>query len=233
MPAKRRRVWSGRRISHAKRRRRPVTSVVPRSLQGSFRYSRPDFEKKFLDTTSNFVAGANILEKYNVNIIPQGDTESERIGRKITIRNIYLRGSAQLTTQTAANVSSVGFRVYILVDTQTNGAAFNTTDFLAASSILSFRNLDNQTRFKVLHDKVYTLTSGGAGQTGASTFNTLEGRRYFKFGKKCNIPIEFDSSAGTGVTATQTVNSIWVCIINTDTNTLNITTETRVRYTDF
>lgn len=216
------------------RRRRPtVVSVVPRPLQGRYRYSRPDFEKKFKDTDIGTAIGAiaATFEKSNLNVVEQGDAENERVGRKITIRNIYVKGTLKLAGPTAAANATETVTLMILVDTQTNGAGFGATDFLEANEWNSYRNLANQTRFKVLWKKDFTLNASGGAASGAAYVLGANGRNFRK-GKKCVIPIEYDNSATDGSIATQRVNSVWFCAIANTGALVTLDGTARIRYTD-
>lgn len=214
------------------RGRKRTVSVVPRPLQGRYRYSRPDFEKKFLDTDLGTIdTVGQALEKVNLNVVPQGDAESERNGRKITVRNIYVKGTLKLNAATAATSTSTVIGLMIVVDTQTNGAAFAATDLLEADEWVSYRNLANQTRFKVLWKKDISLSSSGATATGAA-YAFGENIRAFKKGIKCNIPIEYDNSATTGAVATQRVNSIHFVAHSTKNNLVTLDGTARIRFTD-
>lgn len=218
-----------------RRRRAPrrVQSIVPRPLQGRYQYNVPDFEKKFLDTDIGADIGqiADTLDKSNLNVIVQGDGESERLGRKVTVRNIYCQGSLTLVPATAAATTSTRVKLMVIVDTQTNKATFATAAFLESDAIDSYRNLAYQTRFKVLWSRTYTFNVSGAAPSGAA-YIFGEGKKNFRMGKKCNIPIEFDNSAETGAVGTQTVNSIHLVAIAEDNNIVTLAGTARIRYTD-
>lgn len=173
------------------------------------RYAQPRGEKKFLDTDIGTAFGtltAN-MEKSNLNIIPQGDGESERVGRRVTITDIHIQGSLVLAPPTAASNGSDAVKLMLVVDKQTNKATFGTTVLLEADAIYSYRKLPNATRFQVLWSKTFELNSGGGAASGAA-YVFSENRVTFNKTIRCNIPVEFNDDAATGAIETQTVNSL-------------------------
>lgn len=185
-------------------------------------------ELKFLDTTLSVapMAAAGAVS-VNLNVVPQGDTESMRNGRKIVIKSIWLRGALELTPGAAAVGASADFYRLILVqDKQANGQTFAVTDYLATAGVLSHRNLANTNRFVNLWEMYGPLTSQ-SGVTGASGNAGKSINKYHK----CNIPIEFDATAITGVIGTQRSNSIALITMCADAVTVFNGTF-RIRYSD-
>ncbi len=188
-------------------------------------------EKKFLDTSISDASVTAALTATNLNIVVQGDGESERIGRKMTIKNIRINTYFTLLAATAAASTSETVRCMLVQDTQTNGAAFAAVDLLETDVYNSFRNLANQTRFKVLWSRQYAFKAGGAAASGAA-FVFSEDVKNIKMSKKCNIVIEFDNSATTGAVTTQRSNSLhWVTLSSTGALTVSVGL-CRIRYMD-
>ncbi len=164
-------------------------------------------EKKFLDSANEHsptVTGAVAL----ISAIPQGDGESERIGRKATITNIMFKGHLELGT-VATEVCANRVRICIVVDHSTNGVAFVASDVFntaGTGDIDAYRDLSLVGRFRVLYDKTFTinpqLAGNGTAEQSAVTMRAISGN------VKCCIPIEYDASAATGAITTQQVNSI-------------------------
>ena len=142
--------------------------------------------------------------------ITSGTGESERIGRKVTVTSVLLRGRIILPSTSTVGDTTDTARLIIYIDTQTNGAAATVTNILSTASVNSFRNLDNTSRFRIIHDVVYTLKSQGGAGNGASD-DFVESVRYLKIFKKCFLPIEF--SAGAGTVADLTQNNIGIMAI--------------------
>lgn len=195
---------------------------------GRYRASGRVGEMKFLDTTvaQTTVAAAGTVLSSSLNVVPQGDQQSERIGRKITIKSIHLRGRSILPAGAAYDT----LRLIVYVDTQTNGAAATAADILqgAAPTLESFNNMENAGRFRVLKDWYYNMNS--INSVGATPDETASAR-VLKMNKKCNIPILYDSSATTGAIATQCCNNVGVIGFSTGQG-ITVGFVVRIRYSD-
>lgn len=199
---------------------------------GRFRGRRTgrNAELKFLDTSraAAAVAAAGVVDT-NLVVIPQGVGESERNGRKCVIKSIYIRGQWVLpSTVTVADTSEV-VRIMCIQDKQANGAVFTVANVLAAAALNQHKNLENSNRFITLWDQNFALNAGGGGVGAAA--NSAEVCRYFKRYIKCNIPIEYDSTAATGAIATQRSNSIAIVAL-TQGGLATLSYVARVRYSD-
>lgn len=209
------------------KRRKSQRKFQPYSIKSS------SVEKKFLDTNVGTSIGtiAQTMEFANLNVVPQGDTESSRQGRKILVKKIHGKGNVNLQAATAAASTSETVKLMILCDTQTNKAQFSATDLLESDAIFSFRNLANQSRFKVLWQTTIDLSAGGAAASGAA-FVFSEKVKKWSCNINCNIPINFDNSDTDGLVDTQTENSL---VFVTQSQTGNITTlggQVRIRFSD-
>jgi len=162
---------------------------------GSYgRYAGRGAELKFFDTATSFnidttgevpVTGQLVL-------IPQGVTESTRVGRKCVIRSIQARWDVSLTPGAAAAPQSGTYAIYVILDKQANGAAAAFSDvFTGTQATQGFHNLANSQRFVILKKIVRTIEP----KAGVSTaFNGST--QHIEFYKKCNIPIEYSSTTG-------------------------------------
>ncbi len=160
-------------------------------------------------------------------VIPQGTTESTRVGRKLVVRNILWKGIC--IVEGASNISAADdtIRIILYLDKQTNGAIATTTTILQTAGYLSFRNLENAGRYKVLMDKSINMHGwGGSNATGEEV-----GRiRYpFSFYKKCSIPIEY--SGTTGAIAEIRSNNLCVVVFSFK-GTAAIESNLRIRFSD-
>lgn len=181
-----------------------------------------------VNTTGNFTLLANPAVGANFN---------ERIGRKITLKSVFIRGL--LTFQNAiewnANqVSAAQLARFMLVwDTQPNGAIPAITDVLNTNEAASQLNLNNRDRFRILSDREWAL---GPFQTGAGT-SMVAGDKCsvpFKKYKKLNLEMIFNGNS-TGTIAD--INSgalymLWIGSLPTGTTDLVFRGTTRVRYSD-
>ncbi len=173
-------------------------------------------ERKFIDTqilNTAMSATGTITQLTNLTI---GNTDTTRIGSKVTVVGVlltYLQNS-DITTNT---------RVMLVQDKQTNGAVYIPADVLqdvtAQDMIVSPRNSDNKRRFRVWLDKNHSFSVAGTGT------------RYFKKFYKMNLPIRYDSNAGT--IADLTSNSLSL-LISTETAGAGVvnTVFARIFYTD-
>lgn len=223
-----------RRRARAMRRPRKIVPGFTRRSGYYKRYSRAAQmlgEKKFLDTAIGLGAVGSALEKQNLVIVPQGDTESQRIGRKCRVKKLYVKGSLKMASAAAAANTSERVRVFILLDTQTNGATFGATDLLETDDINSFNNLANSSRFRILKSKTFIFSAGGGTETGA-THAFSEVIKPVKIALNMNHIIEYDNTATTGAITTQRSNSLWLCAIAQEGNLVSLAGQARIRYLD-
>jgi len=167
----------------------------PASLNAMQRYVNNIGETKYMDTV-NATNGATqapttltLTEaRFPLNAITVGSGAWCRIGRKITMKSLYLQGyfsyNAALTTQSRGHNA----RIMIIYDKQTNGALPNLNDILSdqinsggAADVRIWNpssgiNLNNRDRFEVILDKRFWLPgSNAAGNaTGLNGGTTAE-----------------------------------------------------------
>lgn len=196
--------------------------------------SRSTGELKFVDSTLagtlTATAGAILPTTGSLLLIPQDGTESGRVGRKVTLKSIAMRGTVVLPAATGATSTDDVVRIILVQDKQCNGAAMGVTDLLETATADSFNNLSNKSRFRVLFDKKVRVQAQGAVASGAA-FTYAEQRVHWEKYIKLNMPIEYDNSATTGATATIRSNNITALVISTDGTAL-VAWTCRVRYTD-
>lgn len=188
---------------HFSRKRRRSSSRRPwkRSLRGAKSFGRRrrrslatatslGIEKKFLDTAWNGVsinasATAATCElqpstgcTLAVSVPAQGDGESQRDGRRFTIKSAFFNGivnSDPLSDQADAN-ENMGYYFAMVLDQQANAATLNSEDVYvnpgtSAASMLPkpLRNLAFSKRFRIL-DSCFVQAAPQYGVTdGAST----------------------------------------------------------------
>ncbi len=133
----------------------PVAPAVStgRGFRGT--WSRGAGEKKVIDT--------NVLNKpcdttgtvTLVNSCDVGAQYTHRIGRKIYMDSVSIRGTIKPidAVGNGANSTSTYCRVMLIWDKQPNGALASVNDILSVANSISFQNLDNRDRFKVLMNK--------------------------------------------------------------------------------
>lgn len=171
------------------------------------------------------------IEIPSLNLIPQGTTESNRIGRKCTIKSISVKGSVQMAVSDNASQADQRYRMIWYLDKQTNGAEPTVLDILETASINSFRNLANSSRFRVLRDVTKNCPVSATGVTAVNAFTTLSDQWTFRFNKRCNIPLEFSGTTGV-ITELRSNNIGMLAITQTADRLPSFGFTARVRFSD-
>lgn len=89
-----------------------------------------------------------------INGIAEGTGLSQRIGRIVNWTSVQIRGILQpVDGQTDATYC----RVLVVWDSDPNGAAPTMTDIFTASTSLSYNNLNNRDRFRIIADESHAI----------------------------------------------------------------------------
>ncbi len=160
------------------------------------RYSGRSGGQKFLDPalTFDFDQTLEVPATGQLVLIPQGVTESERVGRKCTIRSVQIRGVINHTPGASALSSGTAY-LWLVQDLQANGAAAaasgNGGVMTTTAAQTAHINLSESSRFRIL--KKWAIDMAPA--AGATTaFNNTT--KHIEFYKKCTVPLEFSSTTG-------------------------------------
>jgi len=162
-----------------------------------------------------------------LNGVSTGTDYTQRIGRRIHMKSLYIRGIVQPEdSSTNANLA----RIIILYDTQTNTTLPNIGDILEGSSSISHLNLNNRSRFKVLADMTYAMGTFNTGATvavaGSPTVHSVE--RYIKLSHS----VFYNGTAATiGSIDSGSLLMVTMGSVIPGTGTTAVLT-TRVRWTD-
>lgn len=187
-----------------------------------------EIEKKFYDTSFGTTVVPNTGAIFNsLNLVPQGVSDSNRVGNKMVIKNVNHHFTIQLTNQGVSVPQSDKVRIITYVDKQCNGAAANVTDILEAANIHSFRNLDQVDRFEILQDELHELdcySFYGGGTANAINIGTI------KLNKKLNCHINF--SGATGAITELRSNNIGFLVISFGNSISTIEGTSRVKFVD-
>ena len=195
------------------------------------RFNGPGAELKFHDVlTGQFnCSAAGVVVNTSLVEIPQGVTESTRIGRKCTVKKISIRGFYVRASQVTPNSTEDRIRVIIFHDRQCNGTQAQVLDILETAGIDSYRNLANSGRFNILRDTTIALNNLAGGGNGVANDYGRFTKNFF-FNMNCNIPVEY--SDVSGALGTIRSNNVGVLVINwTDAQTA-MRFRTRIRFTD-
>lgn len=163
-------------------------------------------ELKFwdLDVDDAVVAAAGTIAADSVNLIPQGVTESTRVGRMCRIRKIQARFQVSLPTTSVPGDTAEGVRIIVYHDKQANGAAATVAGILEAADWQAFNNLSTSKRFVTLFDKRISLRSMSGSYDGTNDQFGAD-LQMCEFYKNVNIPVEFASTTGA-ITEIQSSN---------------------------
>jgi len=180
------------------------------------------FETKYINSVQyiaiQFNSTTPILRA--IGLPPQGTTDFQRIGDKITIKRFRFR--LQLyRNQVAAGVGvqSPNAVRFIMFQWKPNSVPV-ITDVLQGSSIYSFYNWDNKSEYKVLLDRTAAFSQNGNAESWIK--KTLY---------KMNTFMAFQNGS-----ATISTNIIYYMLLNdngsTDTNQIGYSFSGRLEYTD-
>lgn len=191
-------------------------------------YGRQSGELKFFDTAISFNVDSTgeVPSTGQLVLIPQGVTESTRVGRKCVITAI--QGRLDLLFQPGANATATSTAViYVVLDKQANGAAAAATDVFTSTVLTqAMHNLSNSGRFVILKKLQYTFNPPAGASTALN--NMLVHSEWYK---KCNIPLEF--SGATGAITELRSNNIFLLASAYGTDDLiAVAGNVRVRFSD-
>lgn len=168
-----------------------------------------------------------------LNLPVVGTDYDDRIGRKITIKSVYVRGfgyiQAAATGGSAQDAPIQLHRMILVWDKQPNAAIAAITDILAIATSSSHLNLNNRDRFLVLKDKQWVVgplnaTQGLNGNCGYP----------IKVYKKMNFEAVYNGTNG-GTIADITTGALLLVTIGDvasglDDGVANV--KTRIRFVD-
>lgn len=179
---------------------------VPAATRG-FRsgYGSNPTEKKVVDSLAPWTTGAvpaalaafpiNTTGSFTLlNCPAQGSDYTQRIGRRINNKSVYIRG--MIVSNSAAGdtaPTSQGpqlCRMLLLVDLQPNGAVPNVTDVLQFATSYSQLNLNNRDRFKILTDKQIPLGQILISTTATQAYASSNGPQQAAIKKFKNLNFE-------------------------------------------
>lgn len=151
-----------------------------------------------------------------LNALSRGDLPTEREGTVVQVKSIQLGVTYQM--QVAGVFTQL--RVLIVQDRQPNQATPQFTDIYDNTTMTSFRNLNNRSRFITHMNTVVSMSNSGS-QGG-----------YFSWYKRFDTKIQYDSSNAGDITDI-TTNAFYLILYSTDTaDPPSIQHTTRLRFTD-
>jgi hypothetical protein len=187
--------------------------------------------------TNSLAAAAALAENATNNQlcgVVQGVSSNQRIGRCMYIKSVYLKG--HITLPAASAIENNGYlSLWVVEDTQTNGAQMSVTDFLfnpagTTCDADAMQHLQYSDRFKLIAHKVIRFPPRN---TFGSTTDAVGAQDIpFKVYRKLNIKKEH--SGTTAAVGDSTTSSLHVIAIRSDSAhaSTTISYNARIRYTD-
>lgn len=153
-----------------------------------------------------------------------GAALNQRIGRHINVRKIKVYGTFNIAQQAAQAVadSAVKIRLLLVQDCQTNAAQMTGAQLLndaggGTTTLNSFQNPNNFGRFRVLKDKMITISN--LNLTGSPTANDVIQASYrtqFKMAVNFKVPVPVHFNATNGGTVADIVDNSFHIVIGCD-----------------
>lgn len=125
--------------------------------------------------------------------IPENTSDQGRLGRRIALKSLLINGSLNIA-QNGSRAQDI-FHMYLVVDSQANGAYPVSTDIWNVTSPCSaLVNLDNVRRFKILKHYMWIMNTATQGNAlGAFSDQT---RQIKKFINLRGLVIEYSATLG-------------------------------------
>lgn len=189
-------------------------------------------ELKFIDFTASDVIPTTGEVIGQITVIPQGTTESKRVGRMAFIHSIAIEGVLKISVADAQS-NPVPVRLALIRDRQCNGAAAGFDDVYNGSGVYGYPNLSNAKRFVIVKEWNRTLQPS-AGVSGAGMFHSVRITDNLQVATKGNgVPIEFNNLTDDGALNTiESNNYFLVAIADTANDLVSYFLNIRVRFTD-
>lgn len=195
--------------------------------------SKLGIEKKNIDYTGSAslptsLANARIdlVANTPLNGIAQGDDDHQRDGRRATLASVHVKCLVQTNTINAATV-----RMLLVMDDQCNGQLPQPDDVLADKSntqlnLVTWRNLDNTNRFKILKDKLVHINPAiGYDTSGTGTQIHSNPSQLFEMNVKLNDVVNY---SGTGSTvASINDKALYLFLLSDQTGSYHIVSRVR------
>lgn len=195
---------------------------------GSFTVLAKAGEMKYFDT---FLSGATIAEStdwtgteldpatLNTLFAPaEGAAINQRIGRKVNVHKIKLRGIIipQTLSDQADFVTVPSVRLMLVQDQQTNTAQMQGEQVMAAPgaatvalTACTYQNLANLGRFRVLKDQTFRSPAPSGGTDGTNTNSLVPQSIPFKWNINFKKPVTVHFNAANGGTVADIVDHSW------------------------
>lgn len=208
--------WSARRQAWVNTLPKQSTATSAFQVRGN----TPEY--KYIDTpVANFIANSTGSVTL-MNSVSVGTDFSDRIGRKIVMRSIQIKGAFASLSTLGAAACCAAFLVY---DNNPDVGTPAVNDVLQSTNPHAMLNNANTTRFMLLKRWVMTQFASSATVTTAVT-----GDVNVDYYQKCALPVVFDNTAGA--IANFEKGALWLVCVGDSAGGYNFTASCRVRFTD-
>lgn len=205
-----------------------VTSgLAPLRTGGFFGERRKTQEKKTIDVDPTNFTVTSTASSALLNGTAIGTDFTDRIGRKIIMKSLYIRFFLQPQDSVTQDNQT---RILIVYDRQSNGAAPIITDVLKSSSPMAQVNLNNRDRFQILWDKCWFMgaSNNTATQAVSPSPNGFCGKKF----KRLNHEVLYGGT--TSAIASIQTGSIYIFALSdrAATDGALFSYSTRIRFAD-
>lgn len=148
--------------------------------------------------------------------VSQGDGPSNRDGKKIRLRSLYIKGTLFRPAYKGYTLPQepMGAYVAVVLDRQCNAAQLSPAQVFinpqasAIGNISLLRNLEYSDRYRILRDGVFLLGSGPlANNAAADTFSSSGVLRHFEWYIPLNFDVQFNTTTPTSATVASIVSN--------------------------
>lgn len=145
----------------------------------------------------------------------QGDGPTNRDGKKIKIKSVYIKGlvyNQSSTAQAAPDGQDMAY-IALVLDRQTNGASaasnlvFSNPTGSSLNNINPLRNLEYADRFRILKDMVIDMTPPTLTAYGANTYSSTGKLKHFEWFVPLDLDVLFVNTNPTKALVSEVVNN--------------------------
>lgn len=204
---------------------------LPEYLKGIARVSGDYQAREFKWHVTNIASAIPNVDHQGLPLltIPQGTSQEQRVGAKITITSIQCKGHIiwNGTTVTPGEI----VKVVLVLDTQANGANALWTEVMDIQNVHSFVNLTNSHRFRILKEWKVVPTNSSFFTTNGTVDNFIKSApTLIEWFGRLNVPIMY--SGATGGIAEVRSNNLELFVISESNDVHDLAMRTRVRFED-
>lgn len=168
---------------------------------------------------------------YLLSQIAEGTSSGSRTGNTIQLKNLTVKLDVTPNSTVAQSAPrSSAIRILIFIDKQTNGLQCGLTDVLTTQEITSMRNMNNTSRFHIIHDQVHVINPGVRNFYNSSTQYVYGARKYIQI-NLCKLNTKITYSGSTSNYSDQKGNSLQIYILKVDPK-VTVTGTTRLKWHD-